>query len=325
MNPFEYRSAGPNEDVSTLGLSASVRPLAGGTDLLPLMKLGLDRPAQLVDLKTSGLSREIEATDDGWRVGALVTLRDVQFHEGLRRQATALAEAVDQAATAQLRNRATLAGNLLQRPRCWYFRNEHVHCWLSGGDDCPARQGRNEHHAIFERSPCVAVHPSDAAAALIALGATVTVRDGSGQRDLAVADLLVPPTAERRLEHVLADDALITAVQVPVGAGVRSTYLKAMDRAVWAFALVGVAAAVVTEADGSIARIDIVASGVANVPVRLTSVEGALLGQRLDVRTARTAADAATQEATPLSENAYKLPLLRQLTRRALERLTLPA
>ena len=323
MNPFEYRRADREEDVDTLGLSASVRPLAGGTDLLPLMKLGLERPAELVDLKTSALSRDIEAADDGWRLGALVTLRDVQSHGGLRRQATALAEAVDQAATAQLRNRATLAGNLLQRPRCWYFRDEHVHCWLSGGDDCPARQGRNEHHAIFDRSPCVAVHPSDAAAALIALGATVTVRESGGERNLAVADLLVPPTPDRRVEHVLAEDGLITALQVPVAPGTRSTYLKAMDRAVWAFALVGVAAAVVTEADGSIARIDIVSSGVANVPVRLTSVEDALLGQRLDDRTADAAADAATDGATPLSENGYKLPLLRQLTRRALTKLAL--
>lgn len=133
MNPFDYRPADADDDLGTLGLSASVRPLAGGTDLLPLMKLGLALPAQLVDLKTSGLSLDIEGTGEGWRLGALVTLRRVQTHEGLRRHATALAEAVDQAATAQLRNRATLAGNLLQRPRCWYFRHEHVRClaqWL---------------------------------------------------------------------------------------------------------------------------------------------------------------------------------------------------
>jgi len=315
MIPFGYHRIAEVAAVPA-ALSAGVRPLAGGTDLLTRLKAGLDQPAALVDLKASDLGRSIEAVDGGWRLGALVTLSQIEHHPGLRADVPALVEAVDQAATPQLRNRATIAGNLLQRPRCWYFRHGQVRCWLAGGDACPARTGRNEHHAVFDTDgPCVATHPSDAAAALVALGATVTVLDGSGhgggERELAVADLLAPPTDERRVEHVLADDAVITAVTVP--STPRSTYLKAMDRAVWAFALVGVAAVV---ADGGVVRL--VASGVANTPWRLVAAEAALAGTDLAPDAVDRAVAAATDGAAPLSENGYKLPLLRTLTRRAL-------
>lgn len=320
MKPFEYTAPTGTADALD-ALSAAARPLAGGTDLLPRMKLGLDRPERLVDLKSCDLPRRIEHLDGGWRIGALVTLADVQHHEELRRAHAGLAEAVEQAATPQIRNRATLAGNLVQRPRCWYFRNEAVDCWLTGGDTCPARTGRNEHHAVFDTGPCVAVHPSDAASVLVALDARVTVAGRAGERDLAVADLLVPATEDRRVEHVLADDALITAITVPDGPGLRSTYVKAMDRAVWAFALVGVAAAVAAAPDGTVSRARVVASGVAGTPWRLTAVEDALTGAPMSAERIDAAAARSTDGATPLSSNAYKLRLLHQLTRRALRRL----
>ncbi len=312
MTPFDYQRI-PEAAAVPAQLTPTVRPLAGGTDLLTRLKACLDRPDALVDLKASDLGRAIDRVDGGWRLGALVTLSRIQHHPGLRADVPALAEAVSQAATPQLRNRATIAGNLLQRPRCWYFRNERVQCWLAGGEGCPARSGRNEHHAVFDTDgPCVATHPSDPAAALVALGATVTVLDGGGgERELAVADLLVPPTDERRVEHVLAADDVITAVTVP--SAPRSTYLKAMDRAVWAFALVGVAAAV--SADG---EVRLVASGVANTPWRLAGAEAALAGPGLTPEAIDRAAAAATDGAAPLAENGYKLPLLRTLTHRAL-------
>lgn len=320
MTPFDYQRI-PEAAAVPAQLTTTVRPLAGGTDLLTRLKVGLDRPDVLVDLKASDLGRGIDRVDGGWRLGALVTLSQIGRHDGLRRDVPALAQAVDQAATPQLRNRATIAGNLLQRPRCWYFRNERVQCWLAGGEGCPARTGRNEHHAVFDTDgPCVATHPSDPAAALVALGGTVTVLDGGGggPRELAVADLLAPPTEERRVEHVLADDAVITAVTVP--AAPRSTYLKAMDRAVWAFALVGVAA--VVSADG---EVRLVASGVANTPRRLSAAEAALAGTELTPDAIDRAAAAATDGAAPLAENGYKLPLLRALTRRALTAVADPA
>ncbi len=311
MTPFDYQRI-PEAAAVPAQLTPTVRPLAGGTDLLTRLKVGLDQPDVLVDLKASNLGRGIDRVDGGWRLGALVTLSQIGRHDGLRRDVPALAQAVDQAATPQLRNRATIAGNLLQRPRCWYFRNERVRCWLAGGEGCPARTGRNEHHAVFGTDgPCVATHPSDPAAALVALGATVTVLDGGGERELAVADLLTSPTEARRVEHVLADDAVITAVTVP--AAPRSTYLKAMDRAVWAFALVGVAA--VVSADG---EVRLVASGVANTPRRLSAAEAALTGRELTPGAVGRAAAAATDGAAPLAENGYKLLLLQALTRRAL-------
>lgn len=313
MNPFDYHQVADASAVPAR-LSAAVRPLAGGTDLLTRLKAGLDRPDALVDLKASDLGRGIDRVDGGWRLGALVTLSRIEHHPGLRADVPALAEAVGQAATPQLRNRATIAGNLLQRPRCWYFRNAQVQCWLAGGDGCPARTGRNEHHAVFATDgPCVATHPSDPAAALVALGATVTVLGGGGggERELTVSELLTPPTEDRRVEHVLADDEVITAVTVP--SAPRSTYLKAMDRAVWAFALVGVAA--VMSADG---EVGLVASGVANTPWRLAGSEATLAGSGLTPDAIDRAAAAATDGAAPLSENGYKLPLLHALTRRAL-------
>lgn len=316
MIPFDYHRIAEAAGVPA-ALSPTVRPLAGGTDLLTRLKAGLDQPRALVDLKASDLSRSIESVDGGWRLGALVTLSQIEHHPGLRVDVPALVEAVGQAATPQLRNRATIAGNLLQRPRCWYFRHGEVRCWLAGGEGCPARAGRNEHHAVFDTDgPCVATHPSDPAAALLALGATVTVLGSGGVagdagRELAVADLLAPPTEARRVEHVLADDAVITAVTVP--SAPRSTYLKAMDRAVWAFALVGVAAVVTAEGE-----VRLVASGVANTPRRLAAAEAALAGGELTPDTIDRAATAATDGAAPLSENGYKLPLLRALTCRAL-------
>ncbi|MEZ5411608.1 MAG: FAD binding domain-containing protein [Acidimicrobiales bacterium] len=312
MNPFDYHQVAEAAAVPAR-LSAAVRPLAGGTDLLTRLKAGLDQPDALVDLKASDLGWAIDRVDGGWRLGALVTLSRIQDHPGLRADVPALIEAVSQAATPQLRNRATIAGNLLQRPRCGYFRHPGVQCWLAGGEGCPARTGRNEHHAVFDTDgPCVATHPSDPAAALTALGATVTVLGGNGERELAVADLLRAPTEDRRVEHVLADDAVITAVTVP--SAPRSTYLKAMDRAVWAFALVGVAAAM-SAADG---EVRLVASGVANTPWRLAGAEAALAGTGLTPDAIDRAAAAATDGAAPLAENGYKLPLLRALTHRAL-------
>lgn len=320
MKPVGYLPAGRHGELPG-ELSPRVRPLAGGTDLLPRLKLGLDHPATLVDLKTSDLDRTIErtgsGTDAGWRLGALVTLSDIERHDDLRRDLPALTQAVGQAATPQLRNRATIAGNLLQRPRCWYFRQEHVRCWLAGGEGCPARDGRNEHHAVVDTGPCVAVHPSDPAAALVALGATVTVLDAGGERELAVADLLAPATDDHRVEHRLGDDAVITAFTVPAAVP-RSVYHKAMDRAVWAFALVGVAGAVVPRPDGSGADVRLVASGVAAVPWRLGAAEAALPGTGLGPADISRAVEAATDGMTPLAHNGYKLPLLRALVRRTL-------
>jgi len=271
-----------------------------------------------VDIKRSGLSDAI--VDGGARItlGALVTLGAIETSGVLQQRLAALPEAAREAATPQLRHRATIAGNLLQRPRCWYYRTPEVDCWLKGGTDCPARAGRNEHHAIFHRSPCVAVHPSDLAGCLLALDATVQVQGVGGSRSLPVAQLFAPPTDDRRTETVLGPGEIITGIEIDAPAGLASTYRKAMDRAAWAFALAGVAV-VARFDDERLAHVRIVLAGVANVPHRATDAEEALLriGDLSSTAIDRAAA-AAVEGAQPLTDNGYKRQLVVALTREAL-------
>lgn len=314
--PFTYERAG--DDLTALS-AAGTQALAGGTDLLPLHKLGLAAPERVLDLKSTGLPSSIEEVEAGWRIGALATLADVEDHDGLRAAVPMLGHAVEQAATRQIRNRATVGGNLLQQPRCRYYRSEGVTCWYAGGDDCPARDGRNEHHAIVQTSPCVAVQPSDLASALLCAGATVTVLEGDERRTVAVDELLAPPSDDVRSLHRLPAGAVIAGVHVPHRDGRRSAYRKAMDRAAWQFALAGVAAAVELDDGGVVTDASVVASGVAAVPWRLRAVEDELVGRPLDADCVASAAGSADAGAEPLAENAYKTALLRGLVERTLQ------
>ena len=293
-------------------------PLAGGTDLLTLMKADLYAPDRLVDIKRlSELDNRIEEDEGGLTIGALVSLAQLEEDPRVASLYPALAQASSLAATPQLRHMATIGGNLLQRPRCWYFRNPRVHCWLKGGDECQARPGENQRHALFDVSPCVAVHPSDPATALLALDASVRLRGASGERELPIADFFAPPTPERRTETVVRGDELIVSVHLPAAPGMRSTYLKAMDRKVWAFALVAVAAAARVEA-GRIAEAHLALGGVAPVPWRAEAAERLLTGSPLSDDLIARAADLALEGAQPLAHNAYKVPLAKALVRRAL-------
>lgn len=310
--PFEYRRA---DETTTDGRATA---LAGGTDLLPLHSLGLVRPETVVDLKTGALPSTIERDGADWSVGALATLADLEDDDALATAFRAIADAVGQAATRQIRNRATVGGNLLQRPRCRYYRDEDTSCWFTGGDGCPARQGLNEHHAVFGSSPCVAVQPSDLASVLVALDARVAL-EGGDRPDLAVEDLLVAPTDEHRELHGLRPGELIRSVRIRRPDGLRSAYRKAMDRSAWQFALAGVAVAITEDDDATVTEARVVAAGVANTPWRLAGSEAALVGAPLTAETVAAAANRATDGAEPLERNGYKLPLLRGLVRRALE------
>ncbi|MFT4040958.1 MAG: FAD binding domain-containing protein [Thermomicrobiales bacterium] len=320
MRPFSYASPDTLDAARSLQTgSDDARFLAGGTDLLTLLKADLLEPSLLIDIKRlAELDDAITLTDGRLRIGALATLADLETHPLIAQHAPAVAEAAALAATPQLRNMATTAGNLLQRPRCWYFRDPEIPCWLKGGDSCPARDGENQLHAIFEQSPCVAVHPSDPAAALLAHDATVEVRGESGSHSLPLADLFAPPTDARPTETRLLPGDVITALSLPVAEGSRSVYLKAMDRKTWAFALVGVAARTRLEG-GRIAEARVVLSGVANTPWRASAAEEALTGQIPTPDVLDAAAEAALEGAEPLAKNGYKLPLTRALVRRALE------
>jgi xanthine dehydrogenase YagS FAD-binding subunit len=319
MKTFEYTRPESIDDAIGL-MNAETRPIAGGTDLLTLMKEGIQEPEHLLDIKRlPGLGAEIQADAGEVRIGALATLSDLEKSEDIRRHLPALAEAASLAASPQLRNMATIGGNVLQRPRCWYFRDHLVPCWLKGGDTCFAREGENRFHAVYDISPCVAVHPSDLAPVLVAYGARILIRDGEGDGEILAGEFFQAPEEGRRVEHVLPEDAVITGIRVPLpSADVRSRYLKAMDRKAWAFALAGVAV-MLEMRDGVIADSRIVLGGVAPVPRRATEAEHMLLGSQLTAELAQEAADAAVAKMQPLQDNGYKVPLVRALVKQALE------
>ena len=322
MRAFSYEAPPTLEEaISRLGRHA--RPLAGGTDLLTLMKADLYAPERLVAVRPL-LPRGITTAADGTVIGAATVLREVAASDVIARRYAALAQAAETAASLQLRNMATLGGNLLQRPRCWYFRNRHIPCWLKGGADCPAREGENRQHAVFGGTRCVAVHPSDLAPALLAFDAVLSVAGPLGQRTMTLDELYRLPEDTRRSETTLGENELIVAIRLPLqDEATRSIYLKAMDRAAFSFALAGVAAVVrLADDNRRIARARLVLSGVAPIPWRAQAAEAILAGAELKPALFSIAADAALQGAMPLRHNGWKIPLLRSLIVRALERLT---
>jgi xanthine dehydrogenase YagS FAD-binding subunit len=319
MKSFAYTR--PESIGEAIGLmNAETRPLAGGTDLLTLMKEGIVEPEGLLDLKRlPEVSNGIAVEGREITIGALSTLSDIEKNETIRAHLPALSEAASLAASPQLRNMATIGGNMLQRPRCWYFRDHEVPCWLKGGERCFARGGENRFHAVVDISPCVAVHPSDLAPVLVAYGATVQVQDGQGYGEIPIDEFFRAPEEGRRIEHVLPEDAVITGLRIPLpSSDVRSTYLKAMDRKVWAFALVSVAV-MLEMRGGVVADSRIVLGGVAPVPHRATEAEHMLLGASLDESLVMDAAKAAVSKLAPLAHNGYKIPLLVGLIKTALD------
>jgi xanthine dehydrogenase YagS FAD-binding subunit len=325
MRPFEYvRSATIDEALTLLGQDhGGTQVLAGGTDLLTLMKAEVVAPARLVDIKRlSEVPRGIAETAQGITLGGLTTLSDIETNAMIRQRYPLLAEAAALAATPQLRNMATLGGNLLQRPRCWYYRSPLFHCWLKGGDTCQAQDGQNQLHALFGGGPCYAVHPSDLAPVLLALEAQVCLRGPAGERTLPLAEFFALPEATRRQETVQTETELLLSVHIPsLPTGTRTIYIKAMERKIWAFALVGVAA-VVRLAGQHIEDVRLVLSGVAPIPWRAVAAEQELRGAEVSKERIARAAEKALETAEPLQYNTYKVPLAKSLMRRALSALT---
>ncbi|HEY0070388.1 MAG TPA: xanthine dehydrogenase family protein subunit M [Chloroflexia bacterium] len=321
MHNFDYVRAETVESaVSALGRGDGTALLAGGTDLVPLMKGEIVAPEVLVDIGGLDSLSYIEERDGKLCIGATTTLSDIAIHPLLLERYTAVSQACGLAATPQLRNMGTIGGNLLQQPRCWYYRGEH-NCWLKGGEVCYARNGENELHAIFLNAPgesrCVSVHPSDPAVALLILDASVRVRTSQGETEVPLHDLYSVPTPGRRNGVSLPPDAVITEIVLNAPSRGRSVYLKAMPRASWAFALVSVGLHVQVER-GLIAGARVGVGGVAPVPMRLPEVEALMVGQDASRLDADSLADTLVAGATPLSENGYKVPLLRGLFKQAL-------
>jgi xanthine dehydrogenase YagS FAD-binding subunit len=319
MNKFAYRkAASPHEASELLAEDPDSRLLAGGTDLLPLMKEGIASPSALIDISAWRDGTRIEQTESGLRIGAMSTLASIAAHDVVRSRYTALADACGQAAAPQLRNMGTIGGNLLQETRCWYYRGP-FDCWLKGGERCFARDGENEQHAIFHTTPiesgCVSAHPSDPAAALLALGAEIEYISSGIEGRMTVEELYCLPTAQNRSILTLPDGAVITCILLPNGSADRkSIYRKAMPRAAWAFALAGVA--IMLEADGDVIEaVRVGLSGVAPIPVRAHEIEGLISGQKLRDLDLDKVANLLTANAEPLSQNRYKIDLLQGLFR----------
>jgi xanthine dehydrogenase YagS FAD-binding subunit len=314
---FEWTNARSIDDaISQLNGKSLVK--AGGIDLMDRLKEGLDSPSRLVNIRTiSGLDYVKE--DSGWlRIGPMVTLTTLSEHPLIRQRYKVLADAALNAATPHIRNMASVAGNLLQRPRCWYFRNEQFHCRRKGGDECFAQEGENEYHAIFDNEICAIVHPSAAASALTALGAKVQVKGKSGAREIALDELFVRPESDVTREHVLKEDELLTEIRVPAPSdGTRSAYTKIGQKESFDWPLAEVAV-VLEHRGGAVNKASIVLGAAAPVPWRAIAAEKALAGKALNEQSAREAAAAAMQGATPLSENAYKVPMFEAVVRRTI-------
>jgi xanthine dehydrogenase YagS FAD-binding subunit len=327
MQPFEHINAQTlAEAVSLLTAedAGDARPIAGGTDLLTTLKAGLHAPDRLVNLKTVPHLDGVMEYAGSVHLGPLVTLDTLEREPLVREQFRALAEAAGLAASPQLRNMGTVGGNLAQETRCWYYRGP-FNCWLKGGDTCYARGGANSHHAIFtDDSPCVSVHPSDPATALLALGADIVIEGASGQRTVPIEAFFTLPRPERRRLTALEPGDLIAGITIPPWPAGRtaSTYLKAMDRALWSFALVGVAVCVTWAAgDGErrvVEEVRIALGSVAPIPRRAGAAEQVLRGQAITPERAAAAGQAAFAGARPLAENGYKLRLVSGLVERAL-------
>ncbi len=327
MKAFTNRNARTLDEAVAFAQEAirdgqSVSFVGGGTDLLQLPKdkvvnrPGSGDPDVLVNLKTvDGLDGITSRGRDGVTVGGLTTLGALIEHPVIRDQFTVLAEAADVVAVPQIRNTGTLAGNVVQRPWCWYYRNGFP-CYKTGGNQCFSIAGENQLHAIFGGGPSYIAHPSDLAPALVALDATFRVVGPEGERTLSGSDFFVLPSQDPEHENVLADDEVLASVDLPAPrGGVRSTYHKIMDRDAWTHALVS--AAVVLDMDGDVCReARIVLGGVAPIPWRVPGAERLLAGQRVTPELAREVGAAAVAGARPLSKNGYKVPLTRGVVER---------
>jgi xanthine dehydrogenase YagS FAD-binding subunit len=321
MTPFSYSRPADRGAAIRAGGEFAAKLLAGGTNLVDLMKYGVERPRALVDLGgLDGLREIAETPEGGLRIGALVTNADCAAHPLVQERLPLLASAILHGATPQLRNMATMGGNLLQRTRCYYFYDAGTPCnKREPGSGCPAAHGVNRIHAILGTSEhCIATHPSDMAVACAALECVVRVEGPRGERTIPLAELHRLPGDGPQRDTTLEPGEVITALEFPENRfGAHHTYLKIRDRQSYAFALVSVAAALEVEG-GTIRRARIAMGGVAHKPWRRPEAEAALEGMSAGEAAANRAADILLEGARGFSHNEFKVPLARLAIRRAL-------
>ena len=293
--------------------------MAGGLDSFDWLKDRIKKPKVLVDLSGVSELKGIRATGEGIEIGAMTTLTEIVKHPLIREKYRLLAEAAELVASPQIRNQGTLGGNVSQDARCWYYRGGWP-CYRAGGNICYADTptGRNREHAILHAERCVAVNPSDSAPALIALDARFVIRTPKGERVVDAEEYFIGPDVDITRLNILQPGDLLTAIRIPSAwAGAQFYFEKVRDRNVWDFSLMNVASAMAVSGD-RIDRIRIVVNGAAARPLRLKAVEEAVRGKAANAETGEMAGKIAVQGAVPLQFNLYKIPLMRNLVKRAI-------
>lgn len=312
MRPFKHLEPKSVEKAA----ESKAKLKAAGTDLLDLMKSHIETPEEVANLLGIPGLRGVEGFKGGTRIGALTTLAEIGEHKGLREIAGALAEACAEAATPQVRNVATIGGNVCQRPRCWYFRSPEFDCLKKGGKKCYAIEGENRYHAIFETEPCPIVHASNAATALLALDGKLAVQGPEGHRELSMGEFLVTPSKDIRRENVLGRGDVITHVVLP-REWPKSLYREFRQKESFDWALVNCAAAADMKGRTP-SQIRLVLGAVAPVPRRLEEVEKLVAGKGITEKLAAEAGELAVKGAKPLSQNKYKVQMARVIVKRSL-------
>ena len=293
--------------------------MAGGLDSFDWLKDRIKRPKVVVDLSGVAELRGVRTSGDGLEIGATTTLTEVVRHPIVKDKYGILMEAAEAAASPQIRNQGTLGGNVAQDTRCWYYRGGWD-CYRAGGNTCYADTPTaiNREHAIFDADRCVAVNPSDTAPALVALDAKMVIRSGRGEQVIDAEDFFIGPAFDITRMTILKPGDLLIAIRLPgTWAGAQFYFEKVRDRQVWDFPLINVASAM-TASGGTIKDLRLAVNGVAAHPVRLRAVETAVRGKPRNEETAKLAGDLAVQGARPLAHNAYKIPLMRNLVKRAI-------
>ena len=318
MKPFAYvKATGEKQAVAALAAPGGrALPLAGGMDLIGLMKDYVVQPDRLVSVKD--LDATITKGSGGTlRIGAAVTLADLAVHADARRLYPSLTEAAAEVGTPQIRNVGTVGGNLNQRPRCWYYRNEEFDCLKKGGSRCFAVDGENQYHAIFGNGPCHIVHPSSLAVPAIALDARFRIVGPTGEREVAAADYYQMPDRNLMGETVLAANEILTHVILPAPGQTRNASYEVRFKQShdWPLAMASVALSMQGQ---NVRGARIVMGAVAPVPWRSAAAEAALTGKRMSEQAAMEAADASVAAAKPMSGNAYKVQIARTAVKRAI-------
>lgn len=320
MKAFAYVNP-KNEKEAVAALSPQFEqalPIGGGQDLLARMKDYVTQPERLVNVK-GALETGVTPSNGGLRIGASMKMVDLAEHAEVGRMYPAISAAAIEVGTPQIRNQATVGGNLNQRPRCWYYRNEEFVCFKKGGNTCFSIAGENQFHAIFGGGPSFIVHPSSLAVPMMAYGATFRLAGPKGERMVAASDYFTLPSKNVRTENVLAPDELLTHVILPPPGNVKSGHYEVRYKAShdWPIAF----ATVLLNMNGSsVQNARVVMGAVAPIPWRSHAAEEALAGKPVTEETAAAAADAALKDARPMSQNAYKIQVAKVAVKRAILR-----